>query len=482
MGAIEVMSLRARNLSAVGTFLILATFFPHVASCSADEPAGCDAKGPIARAVASTDADAAARGYQLLRGKPYLPAEFPASAFDNIWRAWPSALQGAAKEATPEERRKMALSRYGLIEAPEDPAGIPMAYISDGRGGWSLTCLSCHGGKVAGRSMPGLGNSHFAFTTLTHEVMRAWMLAGGKPAPWQLSRLTAYLGASNGTIDAQVFSIQLTALRDDDMNVHFDAQMPPFAHHDLDAPPLWNVKKKKRLYIDGFAEKSPRTIMQFALYPENDSATIKGWEEDFRDILAWIESLEAPKYPFEIDKELAARGEPIFRRACAECHGTYGPAGEYPEKRVPIDVVNTDPVRLTGMPAEHRRRFGVGWLGEDGKRTAVEKPEGYVAPPLDGVWASAPYLHNGSVPTLWHLFHSDSRPVVWLRTEDGYDQTRVGLEVTTLDDLPAAAKDAAEKRRYFDTRLSSKSAAGHTFPDDLAEDEKQAVMEYLKTL
>ena len=189
-----------------------------------------------------------------------------------------------------------------------------MAYVSDGRGGWSLTCLSCHGGKVAGKAIAGLGNSHFAFKTLTDDVIRAWMLAGGKPAPWQLSRLTAHLGASNGTIDAQVFSIQLTALRDDDMNVRFDAEMPPYAHHDLDAPPLWNVRKKKRLYIDGFAEKSPRAIMQFTLYPENDAATVKSWEPEFADVLAWIESLEPPKYPFAIDRALAARGEPIFKR------------------------------------------------------------------------------------------------------------------------------------------------------------------------
>ena len=436
----------------------------------------------LAAAASPVDREAAERGCRLLRSKPYLPAEFPVTAFENVWRAWPAKLKEAAKKATPDERRRTALSRYGLVPAPDDPDGIPMAYVSDGRGGWSLTCLSCHGGKVAGQSMPGLGNSHFAFKTLTHEVIRAWMLDAGKPAPWQLSRLTGYLGESNGTIDAQVFSIQLTALRDDDMNVRFDAPMPPYTHHDLDAPPLWNVKKKKRIYIDGFAEKTPRTIMQFSLYPENSAATIKGWEGDFRDILAWIESIDPPKYPYAIDRDLAARGEPIFKRSCAECHGTYGPDGKYPEKTVPIDVVNTDPVRLTGMPPEHRRRFSTGWLGEEGKRTAVAEPEGYVAPPLDGVWASAPYLHNGSVPTLWHLFHSDARPVVWLRSEDGYDRERVGLEVTAYDELPATATDAAERRRYYDSRLSSKSAAGHEFPEELAEDEKRSVIEYLKTL
>ncbi len=54
--------------------------------------------------------------------------------------------------------------------------------------------------------------------------------------------------------------------------------------------------------------------------------------------------------------------------------------------------------------------------------------------------------------------------------------------MTALDELPATVKDGAERRRYFDTRLSSKSAAGHTFPDALSEDEKQALIEYMKTL
>ncbi|MBI2824983.1 MAG: cytochrome c [Planctomycetia bacterium] len=439
----------------------------------------CRAAEPAASAA---DASAAHRGYQLVRTKPYLPAEFPAAAVEGSWRMWPADLKAKAQRATLEQRRKMLLARYGLVPAPEDPDGMPMAFIPDARGDWSLTCLSCHGGKVAGRPIPGLGNSHFAFQTMTHEVIRTWLAASGKPQAWQINRLTSPLGLSNGTTDAQVFSIQLTALRDDDMNVVHNAKMPPYEHHDLDAPPLWNVRKKKRLYIDGFAEKTPRTIMQFVLYPNNNSDTVKGWESDFRDILAWIESLEPPKYPGTIDRQLAARGEPIFRTTCAECHGTYGPGGAYPEKTVNIEEVGTDSLRLTGMPPEHRRRFGAGWFGEGGKRTAVEKPEGYVAPPLDGIWASAPYFHNGSVPTLWHIFHPDKRPTVWLRTEDGYDHARVGLEVTEFADLPASATDGAERRRYFDTRIAGKSAAGHDFPDALDEDQKRAVIEYMKTL
>jgi hypothetical protein len=105
-----------------------------------------------------------------------------------------------------------------------------------------------------------------------------------------------------------------------------------------------------------------------------------------------------------------------------------------------------------------------------------------VAPPLDGVWATAPYLHNGSVPTLWHVLHPAERPVVWRRTPTGYDDARVGLEVEELADLPPGRLLPAVRRTYFDTRQPGKSAAGHDFPDVLTEAEKAAVLEYLKTL
>jgi hypothetical protein len=109
-------------------------------------------------------------------------------------------------------------------------------------------------------------------------------------------------------------------------------------------------------------------------------------------------------------------------------------------------------------------------------------PGGYVAPPLDGLWASAPYLHNGSVPTLWHLLHPDKRPVVWRRTCAEFDAERVGLDVETWDELPTAIESADERREYFDTRHYGKSAAGHDFPAKLSEPQRAALLEYLKTL
>jgi mono/diheme cytochrome c family protein len=291
------------------------------------------------------------------------------------------------------------------------------------------------------------------------------------------------LGGSRGTTNAVLFGQILLNFRDAELKFHKDRPLPTLVHHDMDAPPWWHYKRKSRLYVDGFVPKSHRALMQFLLIPRNGPDRFAEWEQDYRDIEAWITSLEAPKYPFAIDRELANVGKAVFEKNCAECHGTYGSDGHWPERTVPIDVVATDAVRLRAISVEHRRQYGTSWFTEFGRLPTVADPGGYVAPPLDGIWASAPYLHNGSVPTLWDLFHSDSRPVVWQRTDDGYDPERVGLEATRLTDLPPGDRsDARKRRRYFDTRLPGKSAAGHTFPDALDEAEKRAVIEYLKTL
>ena len=419
-------------------------------------------------------------GLTRLRTEPYSPADFTADLFDRLWEIWPADLRAAAQQASPVERRRLAFSRYGMVADPANPDGPPLGVVDDGRGGWVMNCLTCHQGKVAGKVVWGVGNSLFAFQTLTDDVAKARAAAGEKVGLSTGSFIP--LGLSNGTTNAQIFSVVLSAMRDKDLNLLKAPTYPKFQHHDLNAPAWWNVKRKQNLYIDGFVPKTHRVIMQFALVPSNKPESFKQREDGFRDILAWIESLEPPKYPWPVDDKLAAAGRVAFERVCSDCHGTYGPGGSYPEKRVPIDELGTDAVRLVGMPAEHRRFYRDSWFGEYGKLSVVEEPDGYVAPPLDGIWASAPYFHNGSVPTLWHVLHPGARPAVWLRSEDGYDRQRVGLEVSEFARRPAEVKLPEDRRRYFETQMKGKSAAGHTFPDELSEDEKRAVLEYLKTI
>ena len=58
----------------------------------------------------------------------------------------------------------------------------------------------------------------------------------------------------------------------------------------------------------------------------------------------------------------------------------------------------------------------------------------------------------------------------------------VGLDVETAPAPPADLEDAWDRHAWFDTTKVGKGAAGHRFPDALSEDEKRAVLEYLKTL
>lgn len=428
----------------------------------------------------TTDHDAA--GYRYLIERAYVPAQLDQEIFDNLWRVWEEPARSEAEAAAPEERRAMALSRYGLMDAPGREGGVPLQYATAENGGWAANCFLCHGGKVAGEVIPGLPNSHIALATLFAEVTKTKELLGREIEEAERSVALVPLGGSNGTTNAIIFGVLLANFRDADLNFHPDRPLPKMVHNDHDAPPWWHFKRKEFLYADGFAGKGHRALMQFMLTPSNGPEVFHEAEDDFEEIYSWLESIEAPKYPFEIDESLAARGEILFNQTCAECHGTYGENGHWPGEIVSLDVVGTDRARLDSLTPEMRASYELSWFSNYGEKTSIHDPGGYVAQPLDGIWASAPYLHNGSVPTLYHLFYPEERPVVWQRTEDGYDSERVGLEVTEFDDLPESVKSLRERRAYFDTRRFGKSAEGHLFPDVLNDDEKRAVMEYLKTL
>ena len=434
--------------------------------------------------VLAGDVASATRGYSNLRTHEYLPPDFDDEVFNELWTVWPEPERAAAERADSSTRRRLTFSYYGLMEDPNDQNGTKPAlgYVADGRGNWSMNCLTCHGGKVAGRVIPGLPNSHICLQSLTEDV-RAVKIKQGKPmSHMDLGSLQLPLNMTSGTTNSVVFGIVLGAFRKPDMTVDLNRPLPRLLHHDVDAPPFWNVRKKRSLYADGFAPKTARPLMQFIMLPRVTPEQLAIWEPEFSEILAWIESVEAPKYPYEIDHPLAARGKAVFNQNCSSCHGTYGPEGVYDQKVISIHEVNTDALRLNALSPEHRNWMKTGWLSHFGQDPVDVDPAGYVAPPLDGIWATGPYFHNGSVPTLWHVLHSDSRPRVWKRTENGYDQDKVGLEVEAFEKVPTAVTIPVQRRRYFDTNLPGKSQQGHRFPDVLTDEEKQSVLEYLKTL
>src|SRR5690606_3742060 len=136
----------------------------------------------------------------------------------------------------------------------------------------------------------------------------------------------------------------------------------------------WNVKKKSKLYVDGFAPKNHRILMQFMLIPKNDRETIYSWEDDFRDVLAYIESIAPPVYPGPINTPLAQKGRILFEMNCAACHGIYGERESYPQKIVPIDELGTDPVRLNALNVAHREHLATTWLTDYGRDETITDP------------------------------------------------------------------------------------------------------------
>lgn len=427
---------------------------------------------------------AAERGFRHLTEVPFIPPDFYEATFQDVWKEWPAELKKRAAAASPGDRRKMAFDRYGLTPRPKDTSGKPLQYTMGENGGWSMNCFTCHGGTVYGDPMPGAPNNLIALQSLTEETFANKRRNKKPPSRMDLGAMVIPLGMTNGSTNAVVFGMGLMDARDAELNVI--ATLPKFwTHHDMDAPPWWYFYKRPAMYIDGFAKKGHRGLMQFTLVPENGPDYYRRNEAAFKDVLAYITSLRPPTYSGPIDQQLKAAGQKIFINNCAECHGTYGDDWTYPNRRIPLAEIGTDPVRLTALSVAGRQKYADSWFAHAGEADQQEtevNPDGYVAPPLDGVWASAPYFHNGSVPTLWHLLHPDARPTVWRRTALKMDIEKVGLTIEEVDKVPSNEKDAVIRRSYFDTRQFGKKNSGHDYPNALSEAEKRALLEYLKTL
>jgi mono/diheme cytochrome c family protein len=414
---------------------------------------------------------AARRGYQHLTQRPYLPADFDERVMERL------VVGVHAKSGTLGE--PAVWDTYGLSANPEEP-GRALQYVRTESGEYAMNCFACHGGNTFGVSFPGAPNTSYALQSLVEAVRRVKLQDKIPLTHMDIGSVFMPLGGSVGTSNAVMFGVALMNHRDPDLNIVH--RLPGnMLHHDMDAPAWWHFSKKKRLYADGFAEKSHRGLMQFMLVRQNGPEKFRRWEAEFRDVFAFLSEVQAPPYSGTIDHDLAARGRIAFEQHCAVCHGEYGDSPKYPELTIPLAEVGTDPVRWQALTREHRRHYGESWFAEYGAQATVEEPVGYVAPPLDGIWASAPYFHNGSVPTLWHVLHPTDRPQVWRRTSIDYDFDKLGMTIDVLDAVPPNLK-AEQERHFFDSRRRGKSASGHDFPDALSEQEKKALLEYLKTL
>lgn len=428
----------------------------------------------------SADADAR-RGKTALTTRAFVPAAWTRAAYDDAWKSWQPP-----RTEKPADYDAAFRDYYGLSKAPYDNAGLPMglrpAKSIFGRDGIANDCMICHGGAVLDQSIVGLGNASLDLQALFEDLGAA----SGAPRgllPFTFSRV-------RGTTEAGAMAVYLLSFREPNLDVTFERRDLGLRDDLCEDPPAWwLLKKKSTMYHTGTSHaRSVRSIMQFMMTPLNGRAVFEREEATFADIQAYLLSLEAPKYPLPIDRSLAEAGKPIFEKTCAKCHGSYGPGGEYPNRIVPIDVVGTDRTRFEGFTRRAGDYYNSTWLakekGDAGYK--VTHPIGYQAPPLDGVWATAPYFHNGSVPTLEGVLNSNARPKIFTRSygtgPGDFDDVRVGWKVDVLKQAPDANIPAVLRRKVYDTTQPGRGNQGHTFGDDLDAAARRALIEYLKTL
>jgi hypothetical protein len=422
----------------------------------------------------------AQRGYKALTETAFIPAFWTPNALPNSWKQW-----GVREK--PAHYDEALRERYGLHPAPYPNDGLPMGFRKAPRifkEGVGIDCMLCHGGSIMGKSYVGLGNSTLDIEAIFIEVARADGLSGKLPFTFANVR---------GTNEADAFGVYLLGFRKPDLNLK--GEWTDLGLHDdicEDVPAWWLMKKKKTIYATGATDaRSVRTLMQFMMHPLSGPKDFEKHEPAFRDIQKYLTSLEPPKYPFPVDKEKAAKGAALFDANCAKCHGTYGEEWTYPNKVVPLEEIGTDPARFKGVEVAYGKAYSESWFGQekgdwkfDGK--SFRQTAGYQAPPLDGVWATAPYFHNGSVPTLDGVLNSKSRPKLYTRSfktnEGDYDKAKVGWKVTELRAPPNEKVPAIERRKVYDTSKPGRSNAGHTYGDGLTDEERAEVIEYRKTL
>ncbi len=424
-------------------------------------------------------------GHQIIMNDLMASTTMKIKDIDRLWNVWEPEEKAEAEKADHDQLMRLTFERYGWVKRPGDQVpSLPLGYTADGKGNIGSNCFSCHGGKVGGKTILGAGNTHLDLTTLSTDLFKLRAFDGGRDyeqikdfqGPFRTP-----LNYNKGFTNAVIFPAMIAGTQNLEIARQLMAHPEMLLHHNMNPPPWWNFKKKTRIYADAFAPKTPRQLMPFARSLTASDEQFEALEPNFVHIYQYIEELEAPKYPYPIDRQLALRGKQLFEQTCSDCHGTYGENGHFPNLVVALDEVGTDPRRFYAITKEQRETTNASWLQYFGEHQLTIESEGYLAQPLDGIWASAPYFHNGAAPTLWAVMNPAERPKVWKRSENGYDQVKVGLEVEEFQAVPEHIS-SRKRRMYYDTSHVGNSAGGHTFPDALDNSEKHAVIEYLKTL
>ena len=535
-------------------------------------------------------------GWEFSSGSPASLFSVNASQYNLLWLRWGLLWR-------PSDFDQLAAERYGTpLSAERNPYPLPgedpnrtnggsgqlpmaLTQTHNADGTWSgnigVTCAICHSGQIGSASDgPGLGPL-FGNNGLADVTLLLTELGNGNNG-FNVMSLNRARGSGNIT-NFQLFG--LLTLWDFSTTVPAMVLNPELwtsgTTGSEDPPNWWNLGHRPAKFYDaGMSSDSTRIELSWYMPGAATPSYQQGYDWiDAHDYMAntWMLSLRSPRYPWPIDTHLAEQGAVLFHTldlwapergnpvprpqggngSCASCHGAYAPryvndpsflatpvlAG-IAANLSPIDLIDTDPARMVANSAAVENAARVSYFTYDGEDGCAEKYNliGYLAQPLYGVWASAPYFHNGAVPTVWGVLDSSTRPTFWRRLSKprragvvmgfdtdlarAYDPVRLGWKYddlhcgsagvtpylqcdpadpyatpfveSELDILyangslawnmlgtvmaPTFTNAEIEDRKIYNTRMHSQSNTGHEFTDVLTDAERTALIEYLKTL
>jgi len=481
---------------------------------------------------------------------------------------------------------------------------LPLVYtqIRKADGTWTgqigtKVCVACHNGQIDSASgAPDLGTQLAGAGSIGDFAVSGYdfgQAGGGASASSATSLITISTNRGTGAIDFFQLAFVLFSRGDPELLLNPKILFSQ-AIGNIKSPPWWNLAYRSQKFHGAILPTDSSRIDLAAYY--DLTASLGGRDDEalaWNDahsgpFQVWAETQAPPRYPGPVDTRLAEAGAVLFHAkdlwgaglnnpaprpdkgngSCAGCHGAYSPRYvndptylETPELggiaayTVPMSVIRTDPVYADAMQslrnpdgsfpeATNKQNFlycGSGAYGDTPDLTPI-----LLAPPLWGIWAAAPYLHNGSVPNIRGVLDPNrERPKIWRRVstparpdqqglvvmgydtsfERAYDTENLGWKYESLacgddgtnpnlvctpgeQEGPSTAQNALnllyeqigitwnlprleglrmnqqdiENRKIFNTHLYSQGNQGHDFTAVLNDAERRALIEYLKTL
>lgn len=447
------------------------------------------------------------RGYDILVNGDYIGCGIPLSVLKRTLGSTP-----------PVPRKLLALLAPLAGEAVFRESGIPgrnaenagiaptFNVFTSARGipVVNSNCLSCHGESLNGTFVVGLGNRTRDFTQDTSSMARRLTSLARTPVEKEeleiLGRATLAVApyiqtrtiGVNPAVNLTYALMAHRRLEDYSWSEALTLEPPGRDFPPSDVPPWWHLREKGLMFYNGeFAYQHHRVMALASLLCVQNGDELRQRDEPFRAVERAILSLKSPAYPLPIDAALARAGQQVYEGTCARCHGEVDELGrlDYEPEIIPIEKIGTDPALMeqqSGPEHERFRTFGeASFLRLYGEGLKVRLNRGYIVPPLSGVWATAPYLHNGSIPTLEAVIDSSQRPRYWeklgIYEQNDYDVARMGVRYRERTTGQSQAGPLL-KRFIYDTTLEGYGSGGHTYGDSLTAAERLALLEFLKTL